>query len=69
MTSPPVARHLFRGVARHRLVALALEQATELALLALPGPKTRPFWTVKRRARPCKSAVQTQFTLENAKVA
>jgi hypothetical protein len=43
MTSPPVARHLFRGVARHRLVALALEQATELALLALPGPKTRRF--------------------------
>ena len=33
-----------------------------------PG-RTSPFWAVKRPVRPYKSAIQNQFTTENAKAA
>jgi hypothetical protein len=32
-----------------------------------PGSPAPPFWSVKRPARPYKSATQTQFTVVNAK--
>jgi hypothetical protein len=61
-TAPPGGR----GQSRDMSAAAALTRP-ELIAESLPGPKTRKFLAVERRARPYKRAKQNRSTVGNAK--